>query len=82
MIGSWRRKWQPTPVSLPGRSHGQRNVAGDSPWGHKRVSHDLATELQQQRQATVTHGNCLAAYGLGSGTHDIFECLPVLMCLF
>ena len=27
---SWRRKWQPTPVFLPGESHGQR-----SPWGHK-----------------------------------------------
>ena len=31
----WRRKWQPTPVSLPGKSHGQRNLAGYSPWGHK-----------------------------------------------
>jgi len=24
----WRRKWQPTPVSLPGESHGQRSLAG------------------------------------------------------
>ena len=31
----WRRKWQPTPVFLPGQSHGQRNLAGYSPWGHK-----------------------------------------------
>ena len=31
----WRRKWQPTPVSLPGESHGQRRVAGNSPWGRK-----------------------------------------------
>ena len=31
----WRRKWQPTPVFLPGDSHGQRNLAGYSPWGHK-----------------------------------------------
>ena len=31
----WRRKWQPTPVFLPGRSQGQRNLAGYSPWGHK-----------------------------------------------
>ena len=29
----WRRKWQPTPVFLPGKSHGQRNLAGYSPWG-------------------------------------------------
>ena len=42
----WRRKWQPTPVSLPGRSHGQRNLEG-CPWGHKRVGHDLATKPPQ-----------------------------------
>ena len=38
----WRRKWQPTPVFLPGKSHGQRSLAGYSPWGHT-VRHDLAT---------------------------------------
>ena len=27
----WRRAWQPTPVFLPGESHGQRSLAGDSP---------------------------------------------------
>ena len=31
----WRRKWQPTPVSLLGESHGQRSLAGCSPWDHK-----------------------------------------------
>ena len=30
----WRRAWQPTPVFLPGKSHGQRSPAGYSPWGH------------------------------------------------
>ena len=35
---SWRRKWQPTPVFLPGKSHGQRILASYSPWGCKRVS--------------------------------------------
>ena len=32
---SWRRKWQPTPVLLPGKSHGQRSMVGYSPWGRK-----------------------------------------------
>ena len=32
----WRRKWQPTPVFLPGKSHGQRRLVGYSPWGHER----------------------------------------------
>ena len=31
----WRRKCQPTPVFLPGKSQGQRSLAGYSPWGHK-----------------------------------------------
>ena len=31
----WRRKWQPTPVFLPGKSHGWRSLVGYSPWGHK-----------------------------------------------
>ena len=39
----WRRKWQPTPIFLPGKSHGQRSLLGYSPWGYKRVGHDLAT---------------------------------------
>ena len=29
----WRRKWQPTPVFSPGEFHGQRSLAGYSPWG-------------------------------------------------
>ena len=29
----WRRKWQPTPVVLLGKSHGERNLVGYSPWG-------------------------------------------------
>ena len=42
----WWRKWQPTPVFLPGKSHGQRSLAGYHPWGHKRVRSDLATRQQ------------------------------------
>ena len=40
----WGRKWQPTPVFLSRKSHGQRSLAGYSPWGHKRVKHDLVTK--------------------------------------
>ena len=32
---AWRRTWQPAPVFLPGESHGQRSLAGHSPWGCK-----------------------------------------------
>ena len=30
----WKRRWHPTPVLLPGKSHGQRSLIGCSPWGH------------------------------------------------
>ena len=34
----WRRKWQPTPVFLPGKFHGQRSLAGYSLWGCKELN--------------------------------------------
>ena len=40
----WKRKWQPTPVFLFGKTHGQRSLAGYSPRGHKRIGHDLLTK--------------------------------------
>ena len=46
----WRGKWQPIPVYLPGESHGQRSLAGYSPWDHKRVRHDLAAKEQLGRE--------------------------------
>ena len=38
----WRRKWQPTPVFLPGKSHGQKSLVDYSPWGCKELD---TTEL-------------------------------------
>ena len=40
----WRRKWQPTPVFLPGESHGQRSLAGYSSRGHKESDMSKASE--------------------------------------
>ena len=36
---AWRRKWQPTPVFLPGKTHGQRSLVGYSPWGCTEHTH-------------------------------------------
>ena len=33
----WRRKWHSIPVCLPEESHGQRSLAGYSPWGGKQL---------------------------------------------
>ena len=38
----WRKTGQPAPVFLPGKSCGQRSLAGYSPWGRKRVGHNWA----------------------------------------
>ena len=43
----WRREWLPTPLFLPGESHGQRSLAGYSPWGCK--------ESDVTNQLTHTH---------------------------
>ena len=45
----WRRKWQSTIVFLPGKSHRQKSLVDFSPWGHKRVRHNLTTKQQQQK---------------------------------
>ena len=41
--GLGRREWLPTPVFLPGESHGQRSLAGYSPWGPKES--DMTEQL-------------------------------------
>ena len=40
----WRRKWQPTPVFLLGKSHGQRSLAGNGSWCCKESNTTEATE--------------------------------------
>ena len=39
----WRCKWQATPISLSGESHGQRNLEGYRPWGRKGLDMTEAT---------------------------------------
>ena len=60
----WRRKWQPTSVFLPGKSHGQRSLAGYGLWGHKGVRHNLATEEQK-------HSLCI----MGGGYTRVYKCI-------
>ena len=54
---SWKRAWPPTPVFLPGESHGQRSLAGYSPWGR--------TELNTT-EGLGTHQNAYSYVGWGS----------------
>ena len=59
----WRRKWQPTPVLLPGESHGGRSLVGYSPWGRllsmgsQRAGQDWATSLSLFEKAASSTTN-------------------------
>ena len=65
----WRRKWQSSPVFLPGESHGWRSLEGYSPRGH-RVGHNWATSLHFTLQ-------CTFKVSLGLQAIPLQECLPV-----
>ena len=47
----WRRKWHSTPVFLPGRSQGQRSLAGYSPWDLKEL--DMIEQLTHRAIKTA-----------------------------
>ena len=47
----WRRKWQPTPVFLPGESQGQRSLVGCHLWGHTESDTTEVTQQQQQQDS-------------------------------
>ena len=50
----WRRKWQPPPVFLPGKFHGQRSLVTYSPWDHKELDM-IEHERMHTRVHTHTH---------------------------
>ena len=61
----WRREWQPTPVFLPGESHGQRSLVGYSLWGHRES--DMPEWLSTRRwlffMCTESVSNLLSSLG-------------------
>ena len=52
----WRRKWQPTPVFLPGESQGRRSLVGCRLWGRTESDTTEATQQQQQQQVFLFLG--------------------------
>ena len=59
----WRRKWQPTPVFLPGESQGRRSLVGCSLWGRTESDTTEATQQQQQQSQIIPS--------------DSIECSPI-----
>ena len=53
----WRRKWQPTPVFLPGEFHGQRSLVGYSPWSCKEL--DMTEWLTGEGNGSPLQYSCL-----------------------
>ena len=53
----WRRKWQPTPVFLPGESQGQGSLVGYGLWGRKEL--DMTEVMQQQQQQLLSNQKIL-----------------------
>ena len=53
----WRRKWQPTPVLLPGKSHGRGSLVSCRVWGHTESDTTEVTQQQQQQYSFISHNN-------------------------
>ena len=53
----WRRKWEPTPVFLPGESLGQRTLGGYSPWSCKELRHVCSNLACRHVNARVGGGD-------------------------
>ena len=68
----WRRQWHPTPVLLPGKSHGRRSLVGCSPWGVAKSQARLRDftftfHLHSLEKEMATHSSVLAWRIPGTG---------------
>ena len=90
---SWRRQWHPTPVLLPGKSHGRRSLIGCSPWGRTELD---TTEVAAAAAAAESLQPCLtlcdphrqqptrlpcpwdsSGKNTGVGCHFLLQCMKV-----
>ena len=61
----WRRQWPPTPVLLPGKSHGRRSLVGCSPWSRKesetteRLHFHFSLSCIGEENGNPVQGSCL-----------------------
>ena len=74
----WRRAWQPTPVFLLGKSHGQRSLAGYNPWGHKELDMTEATEQQQHINSYIFKDSNTSIYL----DYMLYVCVCVCVCIY
>ena len=77
-----RRQWQPTPVLLPGESHGQRSLVGYSPWGHKESDtterlHFTSCPLSQWHYLTVSSFAAIPSFSFCLQSFPASESFPM-----
>ena len=81
----WRRKWQPTPVFLPGESHEQRSLVGYCPWGSQTNTAAAAAAKSLQSCPTLCdpidgrlpHPWDSPDKNTGVGCHFLLQCMKV-----
>ena len=73
----WRRKWQPTPVFLPGESLGRQSLLGCHLWGHIESDTTEATQQQQQNLYNLVYNlyNPVEDACLNTSTSDLLSCI-------
>ena len=71
----WRMKWQPTPVSLPGKFPGQKSLAGYSPWDHKELNTTERARVRMCARARARAHTHTHTRDLSSQTRD-GTCMP------
>ena len=74
---SWRRKWQPIPVFLPGESHGQRSLVGCRPWGRTESNMTEATQQQQQHFVVQFNRDKIGSWSLWPGRKYIKKAMSM-----
>ena len=76
-------KWQPTPVFLPGKPHGQRSLVGYSPWGHKesdkteQLSHQASKQGMRSPQIHSLKTHKYYVYPLNASLFQKAEVSPI-----
>ena len=75
---NWRRQWHPTPVLLPGKSHGRRSLIGCSPWGREESDtaeglhfHFHALEMEMATHSTVLAWRIAGTVEPSMGLHRV-----------
>ena len=74
----WRKKWHPTPVFLPEKCHGQRSLAGYSPWGNKESDTTERLNMQAGCAYRIQYFYFLPVHLMTAPACQLLHCTPVL----